>query len=392
MKYCTLPIVAAAMFAMSQAPSLAQGTIKLGNIVVGSGVLKGAGEPGIVAVDIAVAQINAAGGINGKKIELVRFDTGSDPKQASVATRKLVQDDGVLAIIGPLSSGESSVAFNDAERLKTLMLPTSASAPGLTEGRRYGWRLSEDEAKQFSRLLKAIKAKGVKADTAEIVYISDEVVSNNAGTKLYPSLLSAAGITHGAPIPVQYKSFDMSAQAAKIIQSNPDIVALAALPESASKVVKELRRQGYNGRIVGSQIFADPNIGELLGPDGDGTMFVAGFWKEQTPEAKSFDEKLVEGAKARGIHRLGAHHADAQAYDIVFLLKQIIEKTGVTGNPAKLADEREELVKAMEGIRFTGVLGKNICFAGHDAELPGYIIEVKQGAWTKFDEAPADPC
>lgn len=392
MKHFSLPVLAVAMIALSQAPALAQTTIKLGNIVVSSGVLKGPGEPSIAAVDIAVEQINAAGGINGKKIELIRFDTGSDAKQASVGARKMIQDDKVLAVIGPFSSGESSVAFNDAERLKTLMMPTSASAPNLTDGRRYAWRLTEDESKQFARLLRSLKAKGVKSDTAEIVYISDEVVSNGAGTKLYPQLLDAAGIKHGVPIAVQYKSFDMSAQAAKIVQSNPDLVALAALPDSASKVVKELRRQGYKGRIIGSQIFADPNIGELMGEGGDGTMFVAGFWKHQSPEAKAFDDKLVALLKVRGIHRLGAHHADAQAYDTVYLVKQLIEKTGATGDPAKLEQEREALVNAMTGVRFSGVLGKDICFVGNDAELPGYIIEIKGNTWNKFDEAPADKC
>ena len=46
----------------------------------------------------------------------------------------------------------------------------------------------------------------------------------------------------------------------------------------------------------------------------------------------------------------------------------------------------------MKGINFSGILGDNICFAGNDAELPGYIIEIKNGQWTKFDEAPADKC
>ena len=157
--------------------------------------------------------------------------------------------------------------------------------------------------------------------------------------------------------------------------------------------MKELRRQGFKGRIIGSQIFADPNVGELMGADGDGAMFVAGFWKNQSPEAKAFDDKLVETTKARGIHRLGAHHADAQAYDTVFLVKQLLEKTGATGDPAKLATEREALVNAIEGVRFSGVLGSNICFKStHDAELPGYIIELKDGAWNKFDAVPANAC
>jgi branched-chain amino acid transport system substrate-binding protein len=385
-------LAAVASFTMTAGTVLAQETIKIGNIVATAGPLKSVASQAVVAVDLAVEKINAAGGINGKKIELIRFDTGSDPKQASVGVRKLAQDDKVLAILGPFSSGESSVAFNDAERLKILTIPTSASTPGLTDGRKYGWRLSEDETKQFSRLLKAMKDKGLKTETAEIVYISEEVVSNTAGTKLYPALLAQAGIKHGEPMAIQYKSFDMSAQAAKILQSNPDFVAVAALPESASKVTKELRRQGYKGRIIGSQIFADPNIVELFGPEGEGTMVVAGFWRGRTPEAQEFNDKYVKEAEARGIHRLGAHHSDAQAYDSVFLLKQVMEKAGVTGDSSKLEQEREALVEAMKGIRFTGILGDNICFAGNDAELPGFVIEIKDGQWTKFAEAAADTC
>ena len=383
----------AAALSLLASTSWAQDTIKIGNIVVTAGPLKGPGEPTLTAVDIAVEEINAAGGINGRKIELIRFDTGSDPKQASVGTRKLAQDDGVLAIVGPFSSGEASVAFNDAERLKVLMMPTSASAPGITAGKEYAWRLTEDERKQFSRLLKSIKDKGVKADSAAIVYISEEVVSNSAGTKLYPALLEEAGVKLIAdPIPVQYKSFDMSAQVAQIMQANPDLVAIAALPESASKVIKELRGRGYKGRIIGSQIFADPNVVELFGPAGEGTLLVAGFWKGFSEASQRFNDKFVEETNKRGIHKFGAHHSDAQAYDTLFLIKQIMEKAGVTGDPAKLEEERAAIVAAMEGVTFSGILGDNICVVGHDAELPGYIIEIKGGEWTKFDEAPADKC
>ncbi len=385
-------LAAAAAIALCAGPSWAQETIKIGNIVATAGVLKSAAEPTVVAVDIAVDEINAAGGINGKQIELIRYDTGSDPKQAAVAARSLAQDDKVLAIVGPFSSGEASVALNDAERLKVLMMPTSSSAPGLTDGKRYGWRLSEDEFKQFGRLLAAMKKAGIKMDTAEIVYISEEVVSNAAGTKLYPALLEQAGIKHGDPIPVQYKSFDLSAQVAKILQSNPDIVAVAALPGSASKLIAELDRQDYKGRVIGSQIFSDPNVVELFGPAGDGTLMMAGFWKGRTPESQAFDDKFVELANARGIPKAGAHHSDAQAYDTVYLIKQLMEAAGTTGDPDKLQEEREALVDGMKGIRFSGILADDICFAGNDAELAGYVIEIKDGEWTKFDEAPADTC
>ncbi|SDG02042.1 ABC transporter substrate-binding protein [Alloyangia pacifica] len=385
---------AAALCAASFAglPALAQETIKIGNLVTQSGFLKSVGETAVTAFDIAVGEINAAGGVNGKQIELVQFDTGSDPKQAATGARKLIQDDAVVAILGPFSSGETRVAMTMAERAGTLMIPTAASAPGLTEGAEYTWRLTEDEEKQFGRLLTALTASDIPHATAEIVYVSDEVVANSAGTQLYPAMLAKAGIETGEPIPVQRKSFDMSAQVAGIMQKAPDIVAVAALPDSASKLIKELRRQGFEGRIIGSQIFADPQVTELFGEEGDGTMVVAGFWHGRTEQSEAFNTKFLAEVEARGIHKLGAHHTDAQAYDGVYLLKQLMEAAGTTGDPAQLDEERAALAAQMEGVSFSGIVGDDVCFQGHDAELPGYVIEIKGGEWTKFAEAAADGC
>ena len=392
MKRLAFLATAACLLCAAVTPTWAQNTLKIGHIVATSGPLKGPAEPSLAAFDIAVDEINKAGGVNGKQLETVRFDTGSDPRQASVGARKLAQDDKVLAIVGPFSSGEAAVTVNDADRLHILMIPAAASRPGLLEGKTYTWRLTEDENTQFKRLLASMRANHLKMDTAEIVYVSDEAVSNAAGTQSYPQLMKEAGITFGTPIPIQYKSFDLAPQVAKVIQANPDFVALAALPEPASKLVHELRRQGYKGRVISSQIAADPAMVDLLGKDGDGTLLVASFWKGRTPQSAAFDKKFVEENAKRGIVKLGAHHTDAQTYDAVYLIKTLMEKTHVTGDPAKLAEEREAIAAAMKGVRFTGIIGDNVCFTGHDAELPGYIIEIKNGQWTKFDQAAANPC
>ena len=121
-------------------------------------------------------------------------------------------------------------------------------------------------------------------------------------------------------------------------------------------------------------------------------IFASGFWKNHDARTKAFTERYIAAAKQRGLHKLGPHHVDAQAYDTVFLLKQAIEKSGVTGDPSKLAEERVKLRDALKGIRFSGVIGNDVCFTGSDAELPGYIIELQNGEWTLFDEFPADAC
>jgi len=183
--------------------------------------------------------------------------------------------------------------------------------------------------KQFTRLLKTLKNKSIKIDKAEILYVSDERVSNISGTKFYPAILKANGITFGDPIAFQYNSFDLSPQVSQALERKPDVIALAGTPDSAGKVIKELRRQGFQGRVIGSQIFADPNSLELFGGDADGMLIVAGFWWDRTDATRAFTKKFAEeNAKRALTMKKIPHHTDANAYDIVYVLKQVMEKAG----------------------------------------------------------------
>ncbi|MCZ8108008.1 MAG: ABC transporter substrate-binding protein [Burkholderiales bacterium] len=384
--------VAASAFAWTASASAQD--IVLGLAMVKSGPLKSVGEATETSVDIAVEEINAKGGINGKKIKLVKFDTGSDPKQAATATQKFAQDDNALAIIGPFSSGEAAVAFPVGERIGIIQMPNAASTPGLTANFSYAWRLTADEGKQFNRLIATLRNKQIKIEKAEIIYVSDERVSNISGTQFYPAILKANNVAFGEPVAVQYKSFDVAPQVAQVLERKPDVVALAATPDSAGKVIKELRRQGFQGRVIGSQIFADPNALELFGRDADGLLIVAGYWSDRNDATRSFTKKFADENAKRGlVTKKIPHHTDAQAYDIVYLLKQAMEKAGVTGDPAKVAAERTAIREAMKGIRFTGVTGDGTCFnAARDAQLPGFVIEIKDLKWNLFDQHAADPC
>ncbi len=114
-----------------------------------------------VSVDIAVREINAAGGINGMKLRVVKFDTGGDPKQAVVAVRKFARDDKALAVIGPLASAEARVAFPAGERLGIVQMTNASSAPKLADRFPYAYRIGESEALQFIRVVKTLKKKGM---------------------------------------------------------------------------------------------------------------------------------------------------------------------------------------------------------------------------------------
>ena len=286
------------------------------------------------------------------------------------------------------------MAFPVGERLGIVQISNSASQPGLTGNFSYAWRLTEDEGKQFGRLLTSLTRKGVPASKAEIMFISDERISNITATQFYPGLLRARNISFGEPVSFQYRTFDVAPQVTQILQRGPEVVALAATPDGAGKVLRELRRQGFTGRVIGSQIFADPNSVELFGPEGEGMIIVAGFWWDRNDATRAFTRKYAEENAKRGLtSKRIPHHSDAQAYDIVYLMKQAAERARVTGEASRIAAERTAFRDALRGIRFTGVTGEDTCFdAARDAELPGFIIEIKNQAWSLFDSFPADTC
>jgi branched-chain amino acid transport system substrate-binding protein len=187
-------------------------------------------------------------------------------------------------------------------------------------------------------------------------------------------------------------AFDIAPQISKIMQNPPQNVGVAGIVEATVKAVKELRRQGYKGRIIGSGISADPDLAGKLGKDGDGTLYASWFWKDRDARSKSFTSKFNAMNKKRGIIKANPHHVDASAYDIVYLLKQVMEKAGVKGEASKLKAERTAIRDTLKTFKFSGVTG-DVCFNKFgDAQLPTYIMEIVNSDVRMIDSHPSKKC
>jgi branched-chain amino acid transport system substrate-binding protein len=346
-----------------------------------------------IAVDIAVAEINAAGGVNGKKIRVEKFDTGGEAKNAQVAVQKFVEDIKALGVIGPFSSQEAQVGFAAGERLEIVQIPNAATAPGLTKDRKWAFRVTEDEGKQFGRLLKTMAVKGgVNNKTAAVMYPSDEFVGKSLASWM-PKLLEANGWKMVIPAEgFPTNATDLSPHITKLKGNSPGVFAFAGLPEGTAKVMKELRRQGHNSTLIGGQIFADPDIGKVLGADGEGATYVSWYWWDTNDRTREFEKKFLDEAKKRGVNKSGAHHVDASAYDIVYVFADSMRRANVTGDAAKVKAERTAIRDNLMATNINGVNGK-ICFSkDHDSELPAYIIRIKNGQRTLLDSHAPDTC
>ncbi|MEI6162702.1 MAG: ABC transporter substrate-binding protein, partial [Roseococcus sp.] len=306
-----------------------------------------------IAVNLAVEEVNAAGGIHGRPIAIRTFDTASRPEQAAIATRQFAEDDGALAVIGPFSSSECRVAFPVGDRLGISQMAIASSAPGLAAPFRFAFRNTSDEAYLFERLLSVVREKGIETRNAAIAYTTDEVIGRSMGTDVFPRLLQAANIPITGSVSFPVAAFDMSAQVAQMRGGAPDLVCTGGPPEPAIVLVREMRRQGMRGRIVGGTTIVDVNLPSRMGADGNGTLVSSThFYNFDSPRAIAFRDEFVKRAQAAGeTGDLRPGMYDAAAHSIVHFYAAAMREVRVTGERARLAAERAAIRDTLRAMR-----------------------------------------
>jgi branched-chain amino acid transport system substrate-binding protein len=345
------------------------------------------------AVDIAVREINAAGGVNGMKIKVVKFDTTGDPKQAVVAVRKFARDDNALAVIGPFASAEARIAFPAGEREGIVQIPNASSAPKLADRFSYAFRYTESEFLQFIRVVKSLKKLGMMKKNSVILYGTDDFVSKVVGTKIMLPIFKKEGVKMGsAPIGFSTEAFDLGPQVTKLKGMKLDFIGFAGITPVAIRFVKELRKRGLKTPMIGSQIWADPRIIKGMGKACDGCVFITYYWYKRDKKSADFARKFSAENKKRGIDLPFPHHVDASAYDTVYLLAQVMREQKITGDPAKVKEERTKIRDGLKTVVFKGVVG-TVCFdKTGDAQLPGYVLTMQDSKWKLLDSHKALPC
>src|ERR1700687_3256762 len=213
-----------------------------------------------IAAQIAVDEINEAGGIAVKKLKIVSFDTGGKPDQAVVGLRKLAEDDKVLAVIGPFSSGECRVVFPAGERAGIVTMSMASSAPKLAEPFTYGLRNTSDEGYMFQKVMKTLQEKKYPITTGSIAYATDDVISKTMGEIVLPNIMKQFGTEVKGSVTFQTQAFDLSTQVSQLKGQATDVIGVGAGPEPAIRLAQELRRQGVTGRLIAGSTIGDPEL------------------------------------------------------------------------------------------------------------------------------------
>ncbi|MDR2433586.1 MAG: ABC transporter substrate-binding protein [Treponema sp.] len=250
-------------------------TIKLGVAITLTGTQSNPGKHSEQGVDIAVEQINAAGGIHGKKIELIKYDDKGQPAEALKAITRLIEQDKVHIIMGPLSSNSVMAVgeyVNDAE------VPAIGVAVGivwLNQGWTYYFRSSANTGVTATTLFKTIKESGAK--TMGYFNINEEFGNNFI--KDMDGLIAADGNKIAVTVQEKYKDgdTDFTAQCVKIKQADPDCLFVASWSNDAGQLIKQVRAAGYDKPIYGDTAFSAAPVRQIAGAATNNCFFANAY-------------------------------------------------------------------------------------------------------------------
>lgn len=377
----------AATLAAGVAAAQAENRIVIGAIVPSSGPFAEWGRSNTVTLKMLEQQVNAAGGINGAKLEIVILDDGAKPAQAANGLRKLAGDDKVLAVAGPLTSSACEVTFPVANQLGVVSTSQASSKPGVAKANRpWAFRNTVDEAKMGKASVPYFKKTfGVKS--AAVIYDAKDANSASLATKIMPSILKAEGITvanEGDPLSFNTGDLDVSAQVTKIKSLNPDGVVVGADYSQAITVIREMKRQGLLKPVIGGS----PLISSAILKAAPKIPIVAPatfFADMKNPKAEKFVSELMPLLrKESGLPKdIDPSMYDANIDEIVGMYVDAMKAAGVTGKPENLEADRIKVRDYMTNLKNFQGLGGPIHFdADGDAIKSFFVVQGQNGAWS----------
>ena len=364
MKKLLLAVSLGALMAM---PAIAQQTIKIANIVELSGPGTTSGTNFRDGVMLAIKEINAAGGILGKKIEATTTDTQSNPGVAKGLTQKAIDQD-VFAVFGPVFSGSIMVSMAETRRAEIPNFTGGEAAAITMQGNPYVFRTSFTQATAMPKIARYITDQA-KVKTLAVIYVNNDF--GKGGREMLMKALDKSPTKIVADVSTDSGQVDFSAAVLRAKQSNADAVFAYTNEEESARLLRELRKQGWNKPVIGETVLTSQKVIELAGEAANGAVAHVGLTVDAPlPAIRAFRAKFERE------YKYISDHNGMKGYSGVFALKAAIEKVG------KL--DRKAVAKAMHTLKVKAVDQPGILMdvefdAKGDLDRDSFLTEVKNG-------------
>ncbi len=336
------------------ASALAQEAYRLGAIFSITGPGSSLGIPERDTALMLEAEVNARGGVRGPdgkmhRLKIVIYDDASDETRAVLAAKKLIDEDGVTAIVGTTLSGTSLAILDTVQRAEVPMISCAAAAKIVEPAaeRRWIFKTPQSDALVVGTLVDHLKAKGL----ARVGWLNVDYAFGQLGWIEFEKAVQKAGLTIVANEKFGQKDVDMTAQLTRVKAANPQAVIVWSIPPSASIATRNYADLGLAAPLFQSHGVGNKKYIELAGAASSGVTFPAGklLVAEQLPDNDV--QRPVLLAYARDFEaRYGARNTfGGHAWDAIQLAVRALERAG---------SDRAGVRAAIEGTRnFVGITG-----------------------------------
>ena len=376
MNATTRMFAAALALAVPLAVGAQTGPIKIVDIVELSGGGATAGTNFDNGVKLAVKEINAAGGILGRKIDLQSLDTQTNPGVAKALSQKAV-DDGAYVVMGPVFSGSIIVSMAETKKAEVTNFTGGEAANITQQGNPYIFRTSFTQSTAMPKLARYIKDT-LKAKSVAIIYVNNDF--GKGGRDVMIKALEAQGIKVAADISTDPGQVDFSGAVLKAKQSNADALFVYSNEEESARALRELRKQGYDKPIVGETTLTGQKVIELAGDAANGAIAHVGLTVDAPqPAIKAFDDKFQKEYKYK------SDHNGMKGYSAMYVVKALTEKNGKV--------DSKLLAQSLHGAKISakdnpGVLLDVSFDANGDLDRESFLVKVVNGKQVVTDTLP----
>ena len=380
MKLLKFAAIATCIIALSITTASAGNTIKVGAILSVTGPASFLGAPEAKTLEMLVEDINAKGGINGAKVELVIKDSGGSPEKAVSFAKQLIEEEKVFAIIGPSTSGETMAIKNIAEEGKTLLLSCAAAEVIVNPVAKYVFKTPQMDRDAVLRIFQQMK----KMNITKVGVLSSNTGFGKAGKEQLEKLAPGTGIQVLISEVYDKAATDLTAEVTKLKAANVQAIVNWSIEPAQAIVIKNARQIGITVPIFQSHGFGNINYVKTAGAAAEGVIFPAGrllvadTLSDKNPQKslllsykKSYEAKYKEEVSTFGGH----------AYDALLILAEAIKTAGT---------DKEKVRTALENIK--GLVGTagifNFSATDHNGldTMAFEMLTVKDGKFTVLDK------
>lgn len=345
-------------------------TIKIGVNYELSGTVATYGQGSVQGIEMAAEEINAAGGIKGKKIELVKYDTKSDTAEATTLATKLVSQDKVVTIIGPATSGSFKAEIPVANKNQVPVVSGSATADDVTVSngkvQEYAFRTCFNDSFQGTAMA-TYAATGLNAKKAVIIKDSSSDYSKGLADNFKTKFTGAGGQIVGEEA-YTTNDQDFNAILTRIKAEQFDVIYLPGYYNEAGLIIKQARALGINAPVLGGDGFDSPQLKELAGASALNNVYFTNHYSslDQDPAVQSFISTYKQKYNADP----GAFQA--LGYDTMKFVADAINRAS--------AVDGKSIQQAMASTKdFKGVTGTFSVDANHNPVKQIVVISLKNG-------------